>query len=149
MTTPTVNRENDVKHLNSFLKNELSAVETYNQCLKNVDDTQVASGLSELQNSHQQRAVVIRQKIRELGGDPEESSGMWGSVAKIVEGGARLFGDNSAISALEEGEDRGRDQYLKKSDNLSPGIRSFVNAELIPEQRRTHDMLNRIQDLVH
>jgi hypothetical protein len=66
-----------------------------------------------------------------------------------VEGGARLFGDRSAIAVLEEGEDRGRDEYLEKSDNLSPEIQRFVTVELLPEQRRSHDMLNRIQQMLH
>lgn len=149
MATQMANRENDVKYLNKFLKNELSAVETYTQCIEKADDARIVTGLTDLQNSHQRRVAMIRQKVRELGGQPEDSSGMWGSVAKITEGGARLFGDNSAISALEEGEDRGRDEYLEKCDELSPEVRTFVNMELIPEQQHTHDMLNRIQEMVH
>ncbi|WP_187408601.1 DUF2383 domain-containing protein [Saccharophagus sp. K07] len=145
----TSDRSQDIKYLNSFLRSELSAVETYNQCIRKLDDSQIASGLSDLQISHQRRAELLREKIRELGGTPEDSSGLWGSFAKMVEGGAKLFGDRSAIAALEEGEDRGRDEYIEKSDSLSPEVQRFVNAELLPEQRRSHDVLNRIQKLVH
>lgn len=149
MNMRTQDRSDDVKCLNSFLQNELSAVETYNQCIKKVDDAQIATGLADLQNSHQRRVQLLRQKIQELGGNPKDSSGMWGSFAKVVEGGAGLFGDRSAISALEEGEDRGRDEYVEKSDDLSPELQRFVNSELLPEQRRSHDMLNRIQSMLH
>lgn len=145
----TSDRSQDIKYLNSFLRSELSAVETYNQCIRKLDDSQIVSGLSDLQISHQRRAELLREKIRELGGTPEDSSGLWGSFAKMVEGGAKLFGDRSAIAALEEGEDRGRDEYIEKSDSLSPEVQRFVNAELLPEQRRSHDVLNRIQKLVH
>lgn len=149
MNMRTYDRSQDVKSLNTFLKNELSAVETYNQCIKKLDDEKIASGLADLQSSHQRRVQLLRQKIRELGGTPEDTSGMWGSFAKMVEGGARMFGDRSAIAALEEGEDRGRDEYIEKSDDLSPEVQRFVNAELLPEQRRSHDVLNNIQKLVH
>jgi Domain of unknown function (DUF2383). len=149
MTMQTHNRSEDVNCLNVFLKNELSAVETYQQCINKVDDEKIAPSLADLQNSHERRAQLLRQKIVELGGTPVDSSGMWGSFAKMVEGGAGLFGDRSAIAALEEGEDRGRDNYIEKSDDLSPELQRFVNAELLPEQRRSHDMLNRIQKLVH
>lgn len=149
MNMRTQDRSDDVKCLNSFLQNELSAVETYNQCIKKVDDAQIATGLADLQNSHQRRVQLLRQKIQELGGNPKDSSGMWGSFAKAVEGSAALFGDRSAISALEEGEDRGRDEYVEKSDDLSPELQRFVNSELLPEQRRSHDMLNRIQSMLH
>lgn len=149
MTMQTHNRSEDIKSLNVFLKNELSAVETYQQCINKIDDEKIAPSLADLQNSHERRVQLLRQKIAELGGDPVDSSGMWGSFAKMVEGGASLFGDRSAIAALEEGEDRGRDNYIEKSDDLSPELQRFVNAELLPEQRRSHDMLNRIQQLVH
>ena len=149
MNMRTHDRSEDVKCLNVFLRNELSAVETYDQCIKKIDDAKIASGLADLQNSHQRRVQLLRLKIAELGGEPEDSSGMWGSFAKMVEGSAAMFGDRSAISALEEGEDRGRDNYIEKSDDLSPELQRFVNAELLPEQRRSHDMLNRIQQMVH
>lgn len=149
MNMQTYDRSEDVKYLNSFLKSELSAVETYGQCIKKLDDENIASSLADLQSSHQRRVQLLRQKIRELGGSPVDSSGLWGSFAKMVEGGATLFGDRSAIAALEEGEDRGRDEYIAKSDDLSPEIQRFVNAELLPEQRRSHDMLSRIQKMVH
>ena len=109
MNMRTQDRSEDVSCLNAFLQSELSAVETYNQCIKKVDDAQIATGLADLQSSHQRRAQLLREKIRELGGTPKDSSGLWGSFAKMVEGSAGLFGDRSAISALEEGEDRGRD----------------------------------------
>jgi len=149
MNMQTHDRSEDVKCLNVFLKNELSAVETYSQCIKKLDDENIASGLADLQSSHQRRVQLLRQKIAELGGTAEDSSGMWGSFAKMVEGGAGMFGDRSAIAALEEGEDRGRDNYIDKSDDLSPEVQRFVNAELLPEQRRSHDMLNRIQQMIH
>lgn len=149
MNMRTYDRNEEVKCLNSFLKNELSAVETYQQCVEKLDDERIAATLADLQSSHARRVQLLRQKIRELGGTPTESSGMWGSFAKMVEGGASMFGDSSAISALEEGEDRGRDDYIEKSDDLSPEIQGFVNLELLPEQRRSHDMLNRVQELVH
>ncbi len=149
MNMRTHDRSEDVKCLNVFLRNELSAVETYDQCIKKIDDARIASGLADLQNSHQLRAQLLRQKIAELGGEAENSSGMWGSFAKMVEGSASMFGERAAIAALEEGEDRGRDNYIEKSDDLSPELQRFVNAELLPEQRRSHDMLNRIQQMVH
>lgn len=149
MNMRTHDRSEDVKCLNVFLRNELSAVETYDQCIKKIDDARIASGLADLQNSHQLRAQLLRQKIAELGGEAENSSGMWGRFAKMVEGSASMFGERAAIAALEEGEDRGRDNYIEKSDDLSPELQRFVNAELLPEQRRSHDMLNRIQQMVH
>ncbi len=149
MTMHTQDAQQDIKYLNSFLQDELAAVETYGQCLEKVDDEIIASNLADLQESHQKRAQLLSQKIQELGGEPEQGSGMWGSFSKMVEGGAKLFGDKSAINALEQGEDRGNENYTEKTENLSPAAQSFIADSILPEQRRSHQMLNRVQEMVH
>lgn len=149
MNMSTVDPQQDIKQLNSFLQDELSAVETYDQCIRKVDDARIASNLTDLQLSHQKRVELLSQKIQELGGEPEQSSGVWGSISKMVEGGAKLFGDKTAISALEQGEDRGRTNYREKVDNLSPQAQSFIALSILPEHERSHEMLNRVQSMVH
>lgn len=141
--------QNDIEQLNRFLKDEKAAVETYQQCVEKMDDAEIASELVALQKSHQQRASLLSNKIKELGGSPELESGMWGSFARMVEGGAKAFGKKSALAALEEGEDMGRDNYESKSKNLSPECQSFIKSTILPEQRRSHDELNRIIGTIH
>lgn len=149
MNMRTENVEKDVEQLNSFLKDELAAVETYHQCIEKVDDAGITSNLADLEQSHKARADLLSRKIQELGGTPENKSGVWGSFAKAVEGGAKLFGDKAAVSALEQGEDRGKENYEKKVENLSPEVRSFIDASILPEHLRSHEMLNRVQAMVH
>lgn len=141
--------ETDIKQLNSFLQDEKAAVETYQQCVEKMDDAEVASELVALQKSHQQRVSLLSSKVRELGGTPEAKSGLWGNFAKLVEGSAKAFGKKTALSALEEGEDRGRDNYESKTKELSPECQSFINSTILPEQRRSHDELNRIIKTIH
>jgi uncharacterized protein (TIGR02284 family) len=137
--------EKDLDRLNSFLQGELSAVETYRQCIEKMDDPLITTQLRQLLQSHEVRAQKLSQKIRTLGGTPPTSSGVWGTFAKLVEGGAALFGKASAISTLEEGEDHGKKQYARDVAELSPSLRTFVEQDIIPEQRRTHDVLSALQ----
>lgn len=140
--------EKDVDCLNSFLRGELSAVETYRQCIDKISgDPLVASQLRQLMQSHEQRAQLLHDRIRVLGGAPVKSSGVWGAFAKLMEGGSAMFGKASAISTLEEGEDHGKKQYSDVSE-LSPSVRAFVERDIIPEQRRTHDALSALQQQV-
>ncbi len=139
----------DVKQLNSFLQDELSAVATYEQCIDKVDDPTITSNLLTIKQSHEARVDLLRSKIQELGGEPETTSGMWGSFAKMVEGGAKLFGEKAAVNALEQGEDRGRDNYNEKADDLSPQVRAFIDSSILPEQLRSHEMLNRVRAMIH
>jgi uncharacterized protein (TIGR02284 family) len=133
----------DVDLMNSFLRGELSAVETYDQALEKLaDEASIASMLRECRDSHAQRAGMLKREIAKLGGEASDDSGVWGGFAKLIEGGAKAFGKKAAIAALEEGEDHGRDDYQRELRELGPEAREFVENELIPEQLRTHDKLS-------
>lgn len=140
--------EQDVKYLNSFLKNELAAVETYSQVIGKSKHPDLTSSLSNLQQSHRKRADLLRQKIQALGGQPADSSGMWGGVSKLLQGTSNLFGEKAAVSTLEEGEDRGRDDYKRDMSKLSPECQRFIEQEIMPEQQRSHDAMHMIEQQV-
>lgn len=144
MNPQATNREEDIKYLNTFLKHERAAVETYTQCIEKMKDEEITAALLDLQRSHLQRVGMLNDKVEELGGTPEQHRGTWGSFAKVVEGGAKTFGEKSALSALEEGEDRGVRDYQEKAEKLSPDCQSFIETVIRPEQQRTHRSLNEI-----
>jgi len=145
--TKTIN-QTDIDRLNSFLRGEMSAVETYTQALDKVDNPIAAAVLRENQASHAGRVEALRSEIRRLGGDPADSSGAWGAFAKAVAGGAKIFGESAAVAALEEGEDHGLKDYQSDIADCSPTTRNLVTSRLLVEQRRTHDALARIKKIV-
>ncbi len=133
----------DLSHLNSFLRGEISAVETYDQAIEKLaDEPAIRQTLTGCRASHQKRVSLLREEITRRGGEAADGSGVWGAFAQLVEGGAKLFGKQAAIAALEEGEDHGRDDYKRELENLSADVRRFVEAELLPEQTLTHDVLS-------
>src|SRR4051794_27821485 len=85
--------QDTVKHLNSFLRGELSAVETYKQAIEKLDKSTHRATLQLCANSHAQRAQLLSQEVRRLGGEPAQQSGAWGTFAKLVEGSAAAFGE--------------------------------------------------------
>lgn len=135
----------DVEQLNSFLRGELAAVETYDQVLNRIDDAQVKQPLWEARASHGRRADLLRQRIEVLGGEPSSTSGVWGGFAKLVQGGANLFGVERAIAVLEEGEDHGREDYRADLRDLSDDTQHFVSKTILPEQLRTHDVVSALK----
>jgi uncharacterized protein (TIGR02284 family) len=138
--------ERDIDKLNSFLRGERSAVETYDQAIEKLDDDPtMRQRLRSLRDSHNARVQQLASRILNLGGKPDETSGVWGGFAKLVEGGAKLFGKSAAISALEEGEDHGNRLYENNLDELSADTREFIRSQIMPEQSRTHDMLSAIE----
>jgi len=142
---PESTHQQTIDQLNSFLRGELSAVETYRQALDSVDSVPHRSTLETCARSHQERVALLRDEVQRRGGRPAEGSGAWGAFAKAIEGAARGFGEKAAISALEEGEDHGRDDYKRDLEDLSPEGRRLVESKLLPEQLRTHETLSQLK----
>ncbi|MEO8702930.1 MAG: DUF2383 domain-containing protein [Kofleriaceae bacterium] len=139
-------KQSSIDQLNSFLRGELSAVETYRMALEKLDEKSDARSDLELNlTSHQDRVALLRNAIVLCGGEPAESSGPWGVFAKTIESGARLFGDKASIAALEEGEDHGLKDYKKDSDELAAEPRRLMNTRLLPLQQQSHDRMSALK----
>lgn len=135
--------------LNSLLRGELSAVETYDQAIEKLGGSAAAQQLQDCRRSHAERVEMLRQKIVQLGGEPSDGSGPWGAFAKLVEGGAKVFGEKAAVAALEEGEDHGLKQYRRDISKLDGATRALVEQSLVPEQERTHRVLSTLKHSMH
>jgi uncharacterized protein (TIGR02284 family) len=138
-------RESTIDQLNSFLRGEISAVETYRQAMEKVKAGPAITTLQQNQTSHARRVSALREYITRLGGVPSEDSGPWGSFAKLVEGGAAAFGDDAAIAALEEGEDHGLRDYKSDLADLDAEARRLVEQDLLPAQQQTHNALSALK----
>src|SRR5438552_11745555 len=77
------------RQLNSFLRGEISAAETYRMAIDKVADDRASTSnlglLREIQEEHGRAAQAIRERIRELGGEASDSSGAWGAWAKTIQ----------------------------------------------------------------
>jgi len=136
----------NVEQLNSFLRGELSAVETYQMALDKVDH--ISTARDELLvnlKSHQDRVMILQEAIIAAGGKPANSSGPWGVFAKAVEGSAKILGEKAAIAALEEGEDHGVKDYKVDVKDLDPQARMLLETKLRPAQKQTHDRLSALK----
>ena len=144
-------KKSSVEQLNSFLRGELSAVETYRMALDKLDATSPSRReIEACMASHQERVSALRDAIVQLGGKPSDSSGPWGVFAKAVEGTAKAFGDKAAISALEEGEDHGLRDYKDEldDDDLDIQSRALLTSRLLPAQQQTHDRISALKHMM-
>lgn len=145
-SAPQASQQATIDVLNSFLRGELAAVETYRQAIAKTADEPIPE-LLENEACHQRRVSALQNQVIDLGGIPAETSGAWGAFTRLVEGGATLLGRGPALAALEEGEDRGLAQYRKDISKLSGATRQFIETEIISAQQRTHDRMSRIKHL--
>jgi bacterioferritin (cytochrome b1) len=144
-----VDTDSVITQLNSFLRGEISAAETYRMAIDKAADakaTQAANMglLREIQEEHGRAAQAVRDRIRELGGEPSDSSGAWGAWAGLVQGTANLFGDASSLKALKEGEQHGLKDYQEGLDDLDATSAELVQNQLIPAQQRHVNLLDQL-----
>jgi hypothetical protein len=134
-----------IKQLNSFLRGELSAAETYRLALERLERSEHRPTLVQCSRSHEERARLLTEAILGRGGEPADSSGAWGSLVRMLERSASAISESAAVAVLEEGEDHGRDDYLRDLDNLEPSARQLIEFAILPEQRRTHDTIKAVK----
>ena len=144
---------NDViRQLNSFLRGEISAAETYRMAIDKAGDSEKNASnlglLREIQEEHGRAAQAIRDRIRELGGEPSDSSGAWGAWAKFTQGTANLFGDASSLKSLKEGEEHGLKDYEEGVDDIDASSAELVQNQLIPAQQRHISLLDQLINAV-
>ncbi len=137
--------EQTIEQLNSFLRGELSAAETYRQALEKLTASPNRGTLEQCQRSHADRASLLAQEVQRRGGAPAEGSGPWGGLSKVLTKGAAMIGEKAAIAVLEEGEDHGRDDYKRDLADLDPLAQKLVEEKILPEQLRTHDAMSALK----
>lgn len=132
-----------VDQLNSFLRGEMSAVETYRQAIEKLQSNggPGVALLNQLMTSHATRVQQLKDEVLRFGGKPAEGSGVWGAFANVVQGAADLFGEKTAVAALEEGEDHGLKDYREGFEKLDTQTREWVQSTIFPEQKKTHNAL--------
>ena len=138
-----------IETLDTLLKDELSAMETYQQTLDILrEDASLgdAVNLMPIYENHKQAVSSLQALISRLGGSPAEDSGAWGTWAKIVQGSANLLGKEAALKSLQGGEKSGAEAYEEalQETELSSDIRSLIETKLLPAQQAHIRTLDRL-----
>jgi uncharacterized protein (TIGR02284 family) len=141
-----------VRQLNSLLRGEISACETYRMAIEKVADSDQitmdnVSILREIEGEHSEAAQQLRQQITQLGGLPSDSSGAWGAWAQTIQGTMNLFGDTSALKSLKEGEEHGLKDYQEALDDVDAATRNLISNKLIPQQQRHLSLINQLMNV--
>lgn len=139
----------DTTTLNSLLRGEMSAIETYRQAIEKFAGEPEVDQLRAMRLDHRDAADALWHHIERHGAAPSEGSGPWGAFAKAVEGSAKLLGNTAALKALKEGEEHGLKEY---QDALEDGKLPADCAELIrgfiPKQRQHIEWIDRMMEKV-
>lgn len=133
--------------IDTLVKGELSAIETYKQALRKVGyGTWPGAELLRIETEHETAAALLKERIRRRGMEPPENSGLWGAWSKAIEGAAKVFGGKAAIKALKAGEEHGVHEYetALRDETLDPEIKALIRRTLLPQTRAHIPVLDRV-----
>jgi uncharacterized protein (TIGR02284 family) len=150
-TTGAAAPDQTVTQLNSLLRGEISAAETYRMAIDKIvasPNSENVGLLREIQEEHGRAAQGIRDRIKELGGEASDTSGAWGVWAKTVQGTMNLLGDTSSLKALKEGEEHGLKDYQEALDDVDASSAQLIQNQYIPAQQRHINLLDQLLNSV-
>ncbi|NNC87153.1 MAG: DUF2383 domain-containing protein [Akkermansiaceae bacterium] len=148
MNQATTTNKECIDVCNSLLRGERSAVETYDKAIEKFGSEHDVSALRSIRNDHSKAVSQLMNNVRDMGGTPDVDSGAWGTFANAVQATANLFGTESALESLEQGEKKGRSDYQDalENDDVLPECKAMIRNDLLPKIEQHLGRLKQLQD---
>jgi len=140
----------DVEVLNSLLRGEVAAGNAYDLVTAKFEGRAEAVELQRIRDEHSEAAAVLRERVRQFGGDPAEKTGIWGKLTAAITGTARFLGPATALGTLKQGEEYGIGQYenVLTDPGLDSDDKDLIRYRLLPRCRSHVADLDRMLDAI-
>lgn len=119
-----------VKELNSLLKGEYMAIEGYERFIQNLEDEEIKTELQRIQKDHKQHAILIAERIQNLGGRPVDGVGIMGEMAQAFDSIKNIPNEKDTRFILHdayEGEQKG----IQMAEEIAKGDLDKESEDLI------------------
>ena len=127
---------NVIKELNTFLEGNYMAIHAYERYIHHVDESDIKQTLQKIQQDHKEHAMLVAERIQNLGGIPVDDVGMMGSVVELMN---KLKGSNKDLAPILKDALLGEHRGIEKSKEI-------LNGDLDPESLElVKDILNHDQ----
>lgn len=128
--------ENRPSQLDDLIRGEMAAVRTYDTALKKVKDKEDMKKLQAIRQDHVTAVEKLKTFANKEVKEDTKSSGPWGAFASAYTGGARLFGDETAMKALRQGEEHGINEYKEalEDETIKPELKQMIRTQFLPKQ---------------
>ena len=148
--SPVAERPDTTAELNSLLRGELSAVESYDRSLELFEQYPAAAKeLRRIREEHVNAAAALRGVIAAEGGQPAESSGPWGTLASVVTRAAKLIGPDTTLADLELGEGQAVAAYREALTQPLPAAGAeLIGQTLLPKCEAHVASLEKVRDFL-
>lgn len=143
------NHSEEISTLNTLIATTIDSITGYENSAKDIDNQRFAEIFRQRANERQQVVEQLRNEVRRLGGDPEDSGSFLGKTHQRFEDlKAAITGqdEQAVINEVERGEDYLKDKYetALNSDALSGEARSVVE-RCYQSVRSGHDQMSQLK----
>ena len=128
----------DTEALNTLLRGELAAVESYDRAMPEFEQQPAAAELHRIRDAHAEAAAVLRDCVARAGGTPADGTGAWGAFTAVVTGAAAALGPATVLRALHEGERHGVSEVedALTGDRIDTHTPHLIRSQLLPRCRQ-------------
>lgn len=121
-----------IDKLNELLKGEHMAINIYGKTKELQRDAQVVNMLTKFESDHKKHAELLSQRIRELGGHPDDTTGFPGMMADLTAVINSIRGPQQLLKQVYDGEDKGIHAYEERLDQMDP-VSQVIIREIMKE----------------
>lgn len=127
-----------VNELNTVLKGEHMAIESYDRFIHAVEDDFVKEEFSKILDDHKRHVKLLEDRIKDLGGEPKEDLGIAGIMAN-VKMAMKNLGSKKPVDVVKQAYD-GEDKGIAMVEEIIKGDLDDESAKLM------HDILSKEHD---
>lgn len=131
---------NEMTQMDDLIRGEMAAVKTYDTVLADMKGGSEKTRLEAIRKDHQ--AAVDRLSKYVAGKkdllEDTEGAGAWGGFATAWTKGAKLFGNEAALKALQTGEEHGIREYKEAlaDDSIDKNLKAQIKSDMLPKQEK-------------
>lgn len=144
-----MNRDADIKVLNSLIETTYDSINGYRDSAEHTDDPDLKSLFRTRAAEREQVVAQLRAQVRELGGEPEDDESMLAKAHRTFLNLKSVLGDDRkrVIEEVERGEDHIKDKFDAASRNadLSPDTIAVIRTCYTDSVKPAHDQVSAIK----
>jgi uncharacterized protein (TIGR02284 family) len=143
------NHSEEISTLNTLIATTIDSITGYENSAKDIDNQRFAEIFRQRANERQQIVQELREEVRRLGGDPEDSGSFMGKTHQRFEDlKAAITGqdEQAIVNEVERGEDYLKEKFetALNSGTLSGEARSVVE-RCYQSVRSGHDQMSQLK----
>ncbi|OIJ11614.1 rubrerythrin family protein [Anaerobacillus arseniciselenatis] len=133
-----------IEELNEFLKGQYMGIHSYEKYIQKLEDATIKRQFQDIQQGHKEYAMKVAERIQNLGGEPVDDEGVFGSI----QGFLNQLNLPDTTEGLIKGAIKGETLGIEMSERIVRGDLDEESLELIKEildhDRQHTDLLKRL-----